>query len=162
MKFDILLVDYNNKRPNHYHLVLWWVKEGELHFPTKFPFRCFRVNTGGILKHYYFEQETISSKKVHLYLYNTLVWRGFQISICTCSTGKTFNFLNFISILHVEICQMQRNGKRLEWYVLQTDYWMIQCKQLGHCSIEAAREPYRESKRTPKDRKASENDSKRK
>jgi len=32
---------------------------------------------------------------------------------------------------------------------------------IGHCSIEAAREPHRECKRTPTDRKGSENDSKR-
>jgi hypothetical protein len=50
-----------------------------------------------------------------LYLYKTQVWRGFQIGICTCSTRKTLNFLNFISTWHVENCQIQRDGKRLEW-----------------------------------------------
>jgi hypothetical protein len=32
----------------------------------------------------------------------------------------------------------------------QTDCWTIQCKPLGHCSIEAACEPNRECKRTPR------------
>ena len=36
------------------------------------------------------------------------------------------------------------------WYVIQTDDWTIQCKPLGHCSIEAACEPNRECKRTPR------------
>jgi hypothetical protein len=36
------------------------------------------------------------------------------------------------------------------WYVLHKDCWTIQCKPLGHCSIEAAREPNQECKRTEK------------
>jgi len=43
----------------------------------------------------------------------------------------------------------------------KTDCWTIQCKPLGHCSNEAACEPNRECKGKPKDRKVSENDSKR-
>jgi hypothetical protein len=45
---------------------------------------------------------------------------GFQISICTCSAGKALNFLYFISTWHIENCQMQRYGKRLEWYYRKT------------------------------------------
>jgi hypothetical protein len=45
-------------------------------------------------------------------------WRGFLTGIYTCSAGETLkvlNFLSFISTWHVENCQMQRDGKRLEW-----------------------------------------------
>ena len=45
---------------------------------------------------------------------------GFQISICTCSAGKALNFLYFISTWHIENCQVQRYGKRLEWYYRKT------------------------------------------
>ena len=42
-----------------------------------------------------------------------LVLASAGISICTCSIGKTLNFLNFISTWHVENYQMQRDGNRL-------------------------------------------------
>jgi hypothetical protein len=44
-------------------------------------------------------------------------WRGFLTGIYTCSAGETLKFLNFLSFIstwHVENCQMQRDGKRLE------------------------------------------------
>jgi hypothetical protein len=56
-----------------------------------------------------------------------------------------------ISINIYSVARKQNGWNGKGWYVLQTDCWRIQCKPLGHCSIEAAREPNRECKRTPKD-----------